>query len=240
MKVHTHWLRVIHKWVGLIIGLQFVLWTLSGTIMALLPMDEVAGGPAREPAQVRMVGADQWPAVRRQLGTTPVLGLSLRPLLDRQVYAVSTPGGVRLFDANVASPITVTAALAGRIAAAAYVGSAPIKSVTALDRVTLAVRDHELPIWRVDFADEANSSFYVSAATGDLLARRNDTWRLWDVFWMLHIMDYDGRSSFNHPLIIMLGFSAVWLAGTGLWLLFRTGWRSDFKKVGLRRASGKI
>src|SRR3546814_6784023 len=34
--------RRIHKWVGLILGLQFVLWTLSGSVMALLDKDKVA------------------------------------------------------------------------------------------------------------------------------------------------------------------------------------------------------
>jgi hypothetical protein len=48
---------------------------------------------------------------------------------------------------------------------------------------------------------------------------------------MLHSMDYVNRTDFNHPLIIAVGFAAVWLAITGLWLLFRTGWRSDFRKL---------
>ena len=51
---------------------------------------------------------------------------------------------------------------------------------------------------------------------------------------MLHIMDYAKRTSFNHPVIWMFGFAAVWLAITGFWLLFRTGWRRD---LGLPRAS---
>ena len=42
-------------------------------------------------------------------------------------------------------------------------------------------------------------------------------------------MDYASRTNFNHPLIIMVGFAAVWLAITGFYLLLRTGWRSDFK-----------
>src|SRR3546814_11623581 len=36
--------RRIHKWVGLILGLQFLLWALSGSVMALLDKDQV-GGP---------------------------------------------------------------------------------------------------------------------------------------------------------------------------------------------------
>ena len=236
MKVHTHWLRVIHKWIGLLIGLQFLLWTLSGSMMALLDMSEVAGGERRDPLEVRAVTSDGWPAVREQLGSTPVTGLTLRPLLDRRLYEVRTPKGVQLFDSASGQAVEITAQLASQVAAAAYPGDAPIRGVEPLRKLSLAVREHELPIWRVDFGDEQNSSYYVSAATGVLLERRNDTWRLWDFFWMLHNMDYVNRTSFNHPLIIMVGFAAVWLAITGFYLLFRTGWRSDFKR---RRKLGR-
>ena len=230
MKIHTHWLRVIHKWIGLIIGLQFLLWTLSGAMMALLDMEEVAGGERRDPPQVRAVTTDAWPIVRKQLGVTPVTGLTLRPLLDRQLYEVGTPQGVKLFDAASGQAVAVNASLVRQVAAAAHPGMAPVANVEPLDKLSLAVREHELPIWRVDFADQQNSSYYVSGSNGALLERRNDTWRLWDFFWMLHNMDYVNRTSFNHPLIIMVGFAAVWLAITGFYLLFRTGWRSDFKR----------
>jgi hypothetical protein len=48
---------------------------------------------------------------------------------------------------------------------------------------------------------------------------------------MLHNMDYAERTSFNHPLIIMVGFAMAWLAVTGFWLLFRTMWRHDFTPI---------
>ena len=100
-------------------------------------------------------------------------------------------------------------------------------------------REHELPIWRVDFRDDANSSYYVSGSTGAILERRNDSWRWWDFFWMLHNMDYANRTSFNHPLIITVGFALAWLAVTGFWLLFRTMWRHDFVAIRrLARAGG--
>ena len=231
MKLHTHLLRVTHRWIGLIIGIQFLLWTLSGAMMAFLPMDEVVGGEQRQAPQVRTTSADRWPEVRDRLGGKRILGLSLKPLLDRQVYELSTADGVRLFDAESGEPIQVDADLARRIASAAYLGDGDVKRVASLKKLTLAVREHQLPIWRVDFDDERNSSFYVSASTGSLLERRNDSWRLWDFFWMLHNMDYVNRTSFNHPLIVMIGFASVWLAVTGVYLLVRTGWRSDFKRI---------
>ena len=109
--------------------------------------------------------------------------------------------------------------------------------VASLHELTLAVREHELPIWQVDFRDEKNSSYYVSGTIGESLERRNDSWRCWDFFWMLHNMDYAERTSFNHPLIIMVGFAMTWLAVTGFWLLFRTMWRHDFVKLRQDRRS---
>ena len=230
-KIHTHALRVLHKWIGLIIGIQLLLWTLSGAMMAILPMDEVSGGDARTARDVRFVTrTDGWPAIRAQLQGSQVTAISLRQLQDRPIFELTTAKGVRVFDAATARPITVDASLARNIASSAYPGEARVTRVEALRELTLPVRDHELPIWRVDFADENNSSYYVSGSTGALLERRNDTWRLWDFFWMLHIMDYAARASFNHPLIWLFGFAAVWLAITGSWLLFRTGWRGDFKR----------
>ena len=240
VKIHTHFLRVLHKWLGLIIGIQFLLWTLSGTAMALIDMEEVSGGPRRDPPQIRPVTRDAWPTVQKQLAGTPVKGLVLRPLLERPTYQVTTPDGIRLFDAETARAVRVDEGLARRIAAQAYAGGGPIRSVKPLQELTLAVREHELPIWRIDFADKQNSSFYVSGSTGALLERRNDSWRLWDFFWMLHNMDYANRTSFNHPLIITVGFAAVWLAISGLYLLFRTGWRSDFKRRKPKRLAGKV
>ena len=232
MKVHTHVLRVLHKWIGLIIGIQLLLWTLSGAMMALLPMDEVAGGDARTPPEVQLTPAsDSWPAIGQQLGNEPVTSASLRLLLNRPVLEVGMADGVRLFDAATGRPLPVDAQVARDIASAAYPGEPRVRSVEALRELALPVREHELPIWRVDFADEKNSSFYVSGSTGALLERRNDMWRVWDFFWMLHIMDYAKRTSFNHPVIWLFGFAALWLAITGVWLLFRTGWRSDFKRI---------
>lgn len=230
MKLHTHTLRVMHKWIGLVIGLQVILWTLSGAGMAFLDMEEVAGGASTAPARPAFVQQDAWPRVQEQLSGAAISSVALRPLLDRYVYEVSVSDRTALFDAVTGQPISIGAERAIAIAKAHHVGSDKVSSVKALDRVTLAVREHELPIWQVDFADRAQSSIYVSGRTGAVLERRNDTWRLWDFLWMLHNMDYLERKSFNHPLIVAIGFAAVWLTITGFYLLFRTGWRSDWKR----------
>lgn len=241
VTVHTIWLRRIHKWVGLIIGVQMLLWAASGAMMSMLNMGEVAGGETRSQPAVaeRAATRDGWDDVGRELGATTITGARLNRLLGRQVYRVATADGVRVFDAETGRRVSIDAGLAEKVARTAHPHDAAVRNVAPLDRLTFAVRDHELPIWRVDFEDSKNSSYYVSGTTGDLLERRNDSWRLWDFFWMLHTMDYAKRTSFNHPLIVLFAFAAVWLASTGLWLIFRTGWRSDFKRLKHRTARAR-
>ena len=45
MTIKSIWLRRIHKWVGLAIGLQFVIWAISGAAMALLDMRRLPEAP---------------------------------------------------------------------------------------------------------------------------------------------------------------------------------------------------
>ncbi len=230
MRIKSLWLRRIHKWVGLAIGLQFVLWAVSGAAMALLDMETVAGGPRRDAAEATLpIGTTGWPRIAAQIGTHRIEALRSGTLLDRPVIEAATAQGTRLFDARTGARLTIDAATARAIAQDNHpAGQRPLAPVL-LTEASLAVRDHRPPIWKVDFGDAAGTTYYVSATSGALLERRNDTWRWWDFFWMLHNMDYADRTSFNHPLIIAVGIAMTWLAVTGFWLLFRTMWRHDVR-----------
>jgi uncharacterized iron-regulated membrane protein len=217
-------IRWLHKWFGLILGLQFLLWAVSGATMALLDHHEVSAEHAILPvAQVRAPAAPlPLAAVQERVGA-PVLLLQLKPLFDSYVYEITTPSGVQLLDAVRGTPIPIDAAKAKSL----YRGDEPVRTVTRVDRPTLETRDFALPVWRVEFTDKDRTTLLVSAATGEILGAKNDTWRLWDIAWMLHIMDYDDRQSFNHPLIITMAIGGAWLALSGLILLFRAFRPSD-------------
>ena len=235
MRLSPLFFRRVHKWIGLVLGLQFVLWTLSGAMMSILDHEAVAGGHAPE-IEIRPLpaAASAWPMVQSAIGNAQVTGVSARQFLDRHVLEVATADGLRLFDAVSGKPVTIDAALARKAAEAAYHGGSPVKSVSPLQELEIAVREHKLPIWRIDFADDPNSSFYVSGESGRVIERRNDSWRTFDFFWMLHNMDYLNRTSFNHPLIVLVGFGVLWLAITGFYLLFKTAWRPDLRWLGSR------
>lgn len=221
-------IRWLHKWFGLVLGLQFLLWAVSGAVMALLDHHEVSAEHAVLPVAQIAAPAEPLSLVRvaERVGV-PILKLQLKPLFDTYVYEVTTASGVQLLDAATGAPIPVDAAKAKALAVARYSGAEPVRSVERVDRPTLETRDVPLPAWRVEFADKDRNTLLVSATTGEVLGAKNNTWRLWDIAWMLHIMDYQERQSFNHPLIITVACGAAWLALSGLILLFRSFRRSD-------------
>ncbi len=220
--------RRIHKWVGLVLGLQFILWTLSGSMMALLDSDAVGGhdSPAMHAMPLSTEGLIDPMAI---LGGRPVSSLVLRSLAGRPAYEVTDGAGTRLLDAVTGQRLSVDRELATAIATHGM--TKPVKGVSLLVKSNFEARDHAGPMWRVDLRDTENSSSYISATTGRHLVTRGDTWRTWDFFWMLHNMDYVNRSSFNHPLIIFVAFCVLWLSGTGFYLLFKSFRKTDFRWV---------
>ncbi|NEX91235.1 peptidase [Caulobacter sp. 17J65-9] len=224
-------LRRLHKWVGLVLGVQLLLWAVSGTMMALLDHHEVAGEHTyRTPAMSEVVQPLPLAAVQAGLPGAEIVGFKLRPMLGGHVYEVKTSDGIRLVGPE-GRPITVDAELAKTVAKAEYAGDGKVSSAVRLTEPTLEARGRPLPLWRVDFDDSKATTFYVAESTAQVVEHRTDTWRVWDFFWMLHIMDYSGRESFNHPLIITVATGIAWVALTGFTLLFVSFRRMDFEWV---------
>lgn len=227
--------RRIHRWVGLVLGLQFLLWALSGSVMALLDMNEVGGHDTAAMHAHPLPPDTEFIDPEKIAGLGPVSGVTLRDLAGRPVYELRTAKGMRLADAADGTPVTIDADTARSVAS--MMNEAEIRDVVALSMPNLEAREHTGAMWRVNFADKANSSAYVSAESGRFLVMRGDTWRTWDFFWMLHNMDYVNRTSFNHPFIIFVAFGVLWMSGTGFYLLFKSFGRADFRWLRRRRSA---
>lgn len=216
-------LRKIHKWIGLIIGIQILLWFVSGLVMSWFDIDTVRGDHLLKTTE--KVGTLDLPQslLAFQSQGHPVVAAELVYLMSDVFVLVDTGHGQALFDPRtkkIISPLTkahVNAIIESQLAQAT-----PIIETLLLDEVPAEVRGRPAPIWQVQLADDDNSRIYLSPVSGQVLAKRTDTWRLFDFFWMLHIMDYDERSDFNHPLLIISTLLALFVAVSGIWLLFYT------------------
>jgi uncharacterized iron-regulated membrane protein len=222
-------IRQLHRWVGLLVGIQVLFWVLGGFIMSVLQLDAVRGEHVRTqaPAAPLEAGAPLVPLDRlladpRFAGATTA---TLHRWLGHLVYRVEGPGGTHLVDAadgRLLSPLDQAAALA--VARADYAGTGAVAGVERVETVEGGApeyRGRELPLWRVRFDDARDTTLYVSPQTGAVVARRNDLWRVFDFVWMLHIMDYEEREDFNHPLLIATaGTALLFVLSGGLMLFF--------------------
>ena len=215
--------RQVHRWLGLLIAIQLVFWVAGGFMMAFMDLDTVRGAHrvADQPrVDLREAGAVMPPGELLPGVDASVSGLRLADWLGRPVYRLDTAEGARLIDAvsgERLDPISAEQALA--VARADYAGEARAAVVELAETPHYEIRGRGLPLWRVDMRDDQGTRLYVSPDTGQVVARRNNLWRIFDFVWMLHIMDYEDRDDFNHPLLVITAGTALLFVFTGLWML---------------------
>lgn len=216
-------LTSIHKWVGLVVGIQVVLWVAGGLVMSAFPIELVRGETQAARLQPAPITAGELAIDLREALAAhgPFTGLrTVRIAGQLHVEALRADGPPLLLDAQNGRVIDgIDEATAREVAARDFTGDGRIVAAVMLAEGPGEYRG-ALPVWQVRFDDARDTVIYVSAQNGQVVARRNDIWRLYDFFWMLHIMDYEERVDFNHALLIGASVLALVLSATGFWLLF--------------------
>lgn len=210
----TRSVRWLHLWGGVIVGIQIILWVASGLVMVARPIDEVRGTPLRRDPPVLTMPAGL-PAL------TGVEKLELGQLLGRPVWKLTDGQGKRLLDAATGQPIAISPTQAEAIARAGTTLTGPAR-VSAITTTNPASDWRETSGFRVEFADETR--VYITTQ-GDIGAIRTPWWRFYDLFWGLHIMDWQDRENAHGPLIITATVLSLGVVLTGALLTLRHFWR---------------
>ena len=246
MKART-WRRV-HRYLGLVIGVQLLLWTASGLIFSWNSIKSVRGESmirAQESVDLtkftivnvneilKSPAADEFNDYRLELAT-------IRAMLGRPVYELAfskkDTTTVALFDAISGRKISpVSENTAREIALQDFAEVVDIRSVELVESVGShsEYRGKEIPAYRVVLEHPSDTAIYVSVNRGVVTTRRNNQWRRFDFFWMLHTMDYQGRDNFNHWLLkgtSIFGLLTV-LSGFILWAKTTRLFRRTKRKV---------
>jgi len=226
-------LRRWHIWLGWIIGIPMLLWTVSGIVMVAKPIEEVRGSHLMaEPVPMRFAAA----VVPPRLDGVPLKSLMLQPRAGGPRWVVALEDGTtRLADPATGALLPrLGAAGAVREVMARYTGKAKVQSVTRTDAAAPPL-DLRRPIqaWRVRMSD--GTHFYVDSGSGEVVARRTAWWRFYDLMWGLHIMDPGGREDTHNPWIISFALVSVVTVILALFLLPLT-LRRNRKKAEARAA----
>ncbi|MDR7120906.1 PepSY domain-containing protein [Rheinheimera soli] len=222
--------RKVHRYLGWVLGLQLICWFGSGLVMSVLPITEVRGEHLRKtfvaPDWSQTISpaalAEQHPEHQLKLSQQGAIPLYQFSKDEEQLYYSALTGGAvaPLTEAQVKDLVRLQ-----------YQGNAEIARIQRLQQAPFEVRHLTTPLWLVQFADESGSSFYLEEYSGKLLSVRTNHWRLFDFVWMLHIMDYEDRENFNHPLLIIFSATALFFTLSGALLLpWRRKKRADLQQ----------
>jgi hypothetical protein len=200
-------LRRWHIWLGWVVALPFLLWTVSGLVMVAKPIEEVRGEGLIGEAPLLPFGTRVTPP---QIGPRPVSSIVLEQRSDGPKWLIRyADGASRLAEASTGRLLPpITAAEAASLLKARYTGPATIAAVdrTSTEDPPIDFR-RKVEAWRITMSD--GTRFYLSAATGEILAKRTGWWRFYDLMWALHIMDLRTREDTHNPLVIGFGILAL-------------------------------
>lgn len=213
---YKFFVRKAHRYLGILIGVQFAFWTLGGLYFSWSDINQIRGDDVRkkpdavsdrsDPIRFAFPLADIEPAARiTRAEMVMILG---RPYFFVSFETNDGPAESRLIDARDGSargPIEESEAR--RIAVDGLREPASVVAATYLSTASAGheYREKPLPAWAIDFDD--GYTVYVAVHSGQITAIRNNRWRIYDFLWMLHTQDYGARDNINNW--ILRSFSAL-------------------------------
>lgn len=238
----------LHRWVGLIVGLQLLAWSLGGFTFSILSIANVRGEMdlhEKSPPSLRLNSVRLTPGDAAEVASKSGLSagsfteVRLRERADRTVYEFLGKEGKALGAVDAVTGeflVRVSREEAKAVALSDFAPEASVVSVILLEgEPPIEYRGGAMPVYQVILDHPKDPHIYVSPITGEVLKRRNKIWRIFDFFWMLHIMDYSGRNNFNHWLLTTMSVLAILTSASGLVLWW---WRIGWPVRSRRRANG--
>ena len=221
----------IHKWVGLVVGIQVLFWVGGGLVMTAIPIETVRSEhriKTPPPVALPLDRALPLAEVARLSGVSPMRAELKTTQRGPAWVLTSTDGKPVVLAADTGRPFdAMTASEASHLAVAAYRGQAAPSPAVLLDQAPKET-GRDGPLWRVDFHDAERTTFYLSPETGEVVTRRSGVWRIYDFFWRLHILDFKTGENFNHPTLVAITALTLSVAITGiilLWIKMSRDWK---------------
>lgn len=213
-------IRQAHRYLGIFLGLQFIMWTVSGLYFSWTDIDEIHGDHYRNADMVHTNFTDlQSPSEMNP--DTEIHSVELKEIAGEPYYWINHGILQNAKTGEVKEEISQEEALA--VADKNMMDGLKIENV---EKITSTGKHHEyrsgpLPAYVISYDTPENIRAYVHAKTGSFQSLRHRDWRWFDFLWMTHTMDYEGRDDFNNLVLrafSLLGLITV-LSGFLLWYI---------------------
>ena len=193
-------IRSLHRYLSIFIAIQLLLWTVSGIYFAFNKIELIRGEQYRLPSNVEYRIFDR---------------------LGQQVIASNKDGNIvyRTYpEGNLLEKLSVEEV---KLIASIKTSLEPVSAILLTESSPGSeYRGRSLPIYQITTSSKDDINIYLDPLSGDVLAIRSNSWRMWDFLWSLHIMDYDQRDNINNFLLRLFSILALVSSISGILLFF--------------------
>ena len=201
------WIRKAHRYLGIFLGVQFLMWTISGMYFSWTDIDEIHGDQFRQEPVEKAVYTDLISPTN--IKDNAITSLELREIAGEPYYWINE---AQLYNARTGQKKNgISKEEAQQVASRHMLKDLEIAKIQLVDSVGPhhEYRGRPLPAYEISYDVPQNLKAYVTVENGAFQTVRHRDWRWFDFLWMTHTMDYQGRDDFN--TIVLRAFSLLGL-----------------------------
>ena len=213
--------RKTHKYLSILISIQLLLWTISGIYFAFNQIELVRG------EQYRLPQAFSVDLSKVNLVLDSVKSIQVARRFSEEILIVRKETGTEYLNLE-----GVALEKLSKTQATSIVSAVTSLTPLAVEEINdpepgSEYRGRNLPLFKVITQDQENDEInvYIDAISGQVVAIRSEQWRLWDLMWGLHIMDWETRDEINNWLLKLFSVLALISSLTGVFIFFRWDWK---------------
>ena len=214
--------RNTHKYLSFFISLQLFLWTISGIYFAFNKIELVRG------EQYRLTESFPVNFNEVNFSRSDVYQIKAIKRLDEIIFVVNASKGTEYLNA-LGTPVSKLS----KSEVFEIVSSSSTLEPIDLEEITESskgseFRGRDLPLYKVTSINDKDMkiNLYLNVFSGEITAVRSLQWRIWDLMWGFHIMDWQTRDKINNIFLKIFSILALVSSISGILLFFRVDFNS--------------
>ena len=215
--------RNTHKYLSFFISIQLLLWTISGIYFAFNKIENVRG------EQYRLQSPSNHSFKNIEFEIPEATSAVVKKRLDKTIIAASTNAGMRYFD-EAGNPLKKISSDEAKqiVAKNTLLNPIAVEEINESKKGS-EYRGRQLPIYKVITrnVNDKEVNVYLNIFSGDIVAIRSAQWRIWDLMWGFHIMDWQERDNIDNLLLKIFSILALISSLSGILLFFKIDTRKE-------------
>ena len=215
--------RNTHKYLSFFISIQLLLWTISGIYFAFNKIENVRG------EQYRLQSPSNHSFKSIEFEIPEATSAVVKKRLDKTIIAASTNAGMRYFD-EAGDPLKKISSDEAKqiVAKNTLLNPIAVEEINESKKGS-EYRGRQLPIYKVITrnVNDKEVNAYLNIFSGDIVAIRSAQWRIWDLMWGFHIMDWQERDNIDNLLLKIFSILALISSLSGILLFFKIDTRKE-------------